>query len=93
MRRAPDRATMRRFWPNEPDLSGHVRRAGDRWTLVSDTPERRSGSVCDLGAGPLHEGNLLRITECGGEPLPFRVAKCAPCRQARKTSGSAGRHG
>lgn len=84
MRVAPERATMRRFWPNEPDCRGHIRRSGDRWALVSDAAEKNGSVVSEIAPGPIREGALLNLRERGGETLPFRVAKCAPCRHGGK---------
>lgn len=83
IRRAPERATMRRFWPNEPDLMGHVRRNADGWALVSDSPQTSPAILSEVAPGCFHEGSLLSVRERGGETLPFRVAKCAPCPHAR----------
>ena len=84
MRVAPERATMRRFWPNEPDRRGHVRRSGDHWALVSDAAERNASVISEIAPGAIREGALVEVRERGGETLPFRVAKCAPCRRGGK---------
>lgn len=75
---APERATMRRFWPNEPDCGGHVRRDGDHWALVSDANGKSASIISEFAPGAIHEGGLLRIRERSGEALPFRVAKMRP---------------
>lgn len=89
---SPGRATMRRFWPNEPDISGHVGLVGGCWALLSDAPSSRCWVISELAREPFREGSLLRISEHGGEALPFRVARCAPCHHhRRRVGGSEGR--
>lgn len=84
IRAAPERATMRRFWPNEPDCSGHICRNGDCWALVCEGRERSMSVISEIMPGPIREGGLLEVRERSGETLPFRVAKCSPCRFAGK---------
>lgn len=84
IRAAPERATMRRFWPNEPDCSGHICRSGDCWALVCEGPERKMSVISEIAPGPIREGGLVEVRERNGETLPFRVAKCVPCRFASK---------
>ena len=66
----PARATVRRFWPNQADLSGNVVRTPQGWAF-------------DYGCGHATaqtEVPLLRLGECivliepDGSRLPFRVA-------------------
>ena len=76
IRAAPERATMRRFWPNEPDCIGHICRSGDCWALVCDG--RMRSVISEIASTSIREGGLLEVRERSGERLPFRVAKCAP---------------
>lgn len=67
----PDQATVRRLWPSEPDLSGHVVRLGDRLAFVA----RQNSIFSEMEPKALNEGALLTVVERGGRELPFRVAK------------------
>lgn len=73
--RAPEHATMRRLWASEADLSGHVRRIGNRWALVSAGGEKGESIISEFDPATIREGGLLRMTERCGLNLPFRVAK------------------
>ena len=84
IRAAPQRATMRRFWPNEPDCSGHICRNGDCWAFVCEGRERRGVVISEIALGPIREGVLVEVRERSGETLPFRVAKCVPCPNSTK---------
>lgn len=70
---APARATVRRFWPNEPDRSGYVIRTDGGWALscgLGDDDE----ALLHLDAHPLRLGEQVTLTGPGGARLPFRVA-------------------
>lgn len=71
----PEQATVRRFWPSEPDLSGHVRRVGEEWGCVMDRGFDRPVIFSRFGSIPISEGTTLMLRGQQGEPLPFRVAK------------------
>lgn len=70
----PGQATVRRMWPSQPDLSGHLIRLGERWAFVADRTCKKSVVVSEIDAEPISEGALLTLRE-NGEALPFRVAK------------------
>lgn len=69
----PHQATVRRFWPSQPDLAGYVIPSPGGWLLDYDRalPGGDSGKL---------EGNAFRLGECitmtepDGRRLPFRVA-------------------
>lgn len=66
----PAHATVRRFWPNQADLSGHVVRTAQGWTF-------RYGegvSVLQPATPPLRLGGHVVLAEPDGSRLPFRVA-------------------
>jgi hypothetical protein len=69
----PRQATVRRFWPSEPDLSGLVERRDSgwafRWNGCADEEK-----VSMLYLRPLQLGSEIIVTEPDGRRLPFRVA-------------------
>jgi hypothetical protein len=72
--RRPEQATVRRMWPSQPDLSGHLIRLGERWAFLAGRTGKQSVVVSEIDPEPFSEGALLTLRE-NGEPLPFRVAK------------------
>lgn len=71
---APARATVRRFWPNEPDRSGYVIRTDGGWALSYRLGEDDDEALLHLEAHPLRLGEQVTLTGPGGARLPFRVA-------------------
>jgi hypothetical protein len=72
----PEQATVRRMWPSQPDLSGHLIRLGERWAFLAGRNGKGSVVVSEIDPEPISEGALLTLRE-NGEALPFRVAKLA----------------
>jgi hypothetical protein len=71
---APARATVRRFWPNEPDLAGYVVRTPKGWAFSYEPGEDDDETVFHLETHPIRLGEYLTLTEPDGGRLPFRVA-------------------
>jgi hypothetical protein len=69
----PGRATVRRFWPCEPDRSGLVERGPDGWTLRCNGG-RNEFRVSTLEVRPFRLGEDVTIAEADGKRLPYRVA-------------------
>lgn len=67
----PARATVRRFWPSQADLSGNVTRTAEGWAFVYG----RGGRVLQPDLPAFHSGADVLLTEPDGTPLPFRVAR------------------
>ena len=74
IRRDPAKATVRRFWPNEPDLSGHVIRTRRGWAFSYRPGEDDDETVFHLETHPFRIGEYVTLTEPDGSRLPFRVA-------------------
>lgn len=72
---APARATVHRFWPNEPDLSGYVIRTADGWAFSYKIGEEDDETVFHLESHPVRPGEYITLTEPDGRRLPFRVAE------------------
>jgi hypothetical protein len=71
---SPALATVHRFWPNEPDLSGYVVRTQNGWALSYELGEEDDETVFHLETHPIRIGEYLTLTEPDGRRLPFRVA-------------------
>jgi hypothetical protein len=69
----PGQATVRRFWPCEPDRSGLVEPGPDGWVLRCNG-RRNEPRISTLEARPFRLGEDLTIAEADGTRLPFRVA-------------------
>jgi len=73
LRRTPARATVRRFWPSQPDLSGHVTPTAGGWTF-SYEHDSELDRFCRLEAVSLRTGDHLTLSDLQGQSLPFVVA-------------------
>jgi hypothetical protein len=71
--RCPARATVRRFWPSEPDLSGYVIRRKDGWAFSYAPGDEDDETIFHLENHPIRLGEYLTLTEPDGQRLPFRV--------------------
>lgn len=67
----PYRATVRRFWPSEPDLAGYVVPGGGGWELAYERGAPGSGHIETTA---LLLGECVTLVEPDGRSLPFRVA-------------------
>jgi hypothetical protein len=74
LRRSPAMATVHRFWPNEPDMSGYVIRTSGGWAMSYEPGEEDDEAVFHLETHPLRIGEYITLTEPDGRQLPFRVA-------------------
>lgn len=72
--KAPGRATVRRFWPSQPDLVGYVIRTPEGWAFSYEPGEDDDEAVFHLETHPLRLGDYVTLTEPDGQRLPFRVA-------------------
>ena len=69
----PGRATIRRFWPNEPDQSGYVLKAKNGWVFSYAVGEDDDENLFHLENHPIEEGEYITVTEPDGERLPYRI--------------------
>jgi hypothetical protein len=74
LRREPAMATVHRFWPNQPDMSGYVIRTPAGWAMSYEPGEEDDETVFHLETHPLRIGEYVTLTEPDGRKLPFRVA-------------------
>lgn len=73
LRQQPRHATVRRFWPSQPDLAGYVVRSPRGWELAYDF-ERPEAALGRIDGDALRVGECVTLAEPNGCELPFRVA-------------------
>lgn len=66
--KAPDRAKVRRIWPNEPDEQGKLLHLDRHWALRFDG---KSDRLIDAGA-KMRSGDKI-LMSIDGQEAPFRV--------------------
>jgi len=73
--RCPQMATVRRFWPNEPDQTGHLIRHGRAWVFSYAVGDEDDERLYRLEDHPLRIGDYVTLTEPDGSRFPFRVVR------------------
>ena len=73
----PERATVRRHWPNEPDRNGHLVRMSGGWAFSYALGDGQGDGIVHLEARPFRIGEQVMIVEPSGAKLPFKVAYCS----------------
>ena len=73
VRSSPRRATVRRFWPSQPDLRGYVIKLPEGWAFNYESRAASDEIVYPLDTQPIRMGACITLTEPNGERLPFRV--------------------
>jgi hypothetical protein len=73
----PALATVRRFWPNQPDLTGQLMRSGKDW-VFSCALSGDDEAVYRFEDQPLRVGDCVTLAEPDGSRLPFRVVRAQP---------------
>ena len=73
LRQQPRHATVRRFWPSQPDLVGYVVRSPRGWEIAYDF-ERPDAALGRIDGDALRLGECVTLAEPNGRRLPFRVA-------------------
>lgn len=74
----PVRATIRRFWPNQPDQSGYVVKAKKGWVFSYAVGEDDDESLFHMEDRSIKIGEYLTVTEPNGDRLPYRVVGVTP---------------
>lgn len=73
--RDPNRATVRRFWPNEPDRAGTLDHGPLGWSLVfRQGPSAQE--IYHMQTLKIALDQHVVIAAPDGQWLPFRVARC-----------------
>lgn len=83
LRALPAQATVRRFWPNEPDMVGYVIRTPRGWAFSYRIGEEDDEAIFHLETHPMRVGEYITLTEPDGRRLPFRVASVEEIGQPR----------
>lgn len=73
VRVSPRRATVRRFWPSQPDLRGNVVKTADGWAFAYEPRDEDDEMLFLMDVNPLRVGESITLTEPDGERLPFTV--------------------
>lgn len=76
--RQPAMATVRRFWPNEPDQTGYLLRNGRDWIFSYTVGDDDDEKLYHLEEHPLRNGDYVTITEPDGSCYPFKVVHSVP---------------
>ncbi|CAN5432991.1 hypothetical protein BH10PSE12_BH10PSE12_32320 [soil metagenome] len=77
-RHSPEMATVRRFWPNEPDQYGYLARTQAGWAF-SRTPGAAGGELLfnlDNDNDAIRPGGCLTLTEPDGNSRPYEIKTC-----------------
>jgi len=74
----PAMATVRRFWPNEPDQQGYLIRKGKGWAFSYALGEEDDEEVFHLESHPFRAGEYVTLTEPDGSRRPFRIVRSSP---------------
>lgn len=80
VREQPARATVRRFWPSEPDMIGYIIPGPSGWKFTYEPGEADDEALFHLESHPLRVGDYVTVTEPDGRRLPFRVASLQALR-------------
>lgn len=70
----PRRATIRRFWPGESDLSGYLVRARLGWRACDITSPETDCSFAEWRDCAFEQGTIIEITGPDDRTLPYIVA-------------------
>lgn len=68
---APKCATVRRFWPSQPDMRGYVVHTPNGWAFSYES--QNDETVFELDSHHIRIGECVTVTELDGERLPYRV--------------------
>jgi hypothetical protein len=74
LRAAPERASVLRSRPDEPERTGQVGIANGGWVFSYAPGEGEDEQVFHLESHPLHRGDYVTVTDDAGEALCFEVA-------------------
>lgn len=70
-------ATVRRFWPNEPDRHGRLLRTDQGWTLAYAPAQEDVERLFRMDAHAIRAGSTITLTEPDGASLPYLVKALA----------------
>ena len=70
----PERATVLRSSPDEPERTGHVGHSNGRWVFSYLPGDGEDEELFHLETHPLRVGDFVTVTDASGEALCFEVA-------------------
>ena len=75
----PTRATVRRYWPNQADMLGHLVRTPMGYAIRYEASGRSTGEASEtalfqFGADAIKVGEQIFLAEPDGRQLNFRIA-------------------
>ena len=70
----PGQAIVRRFWPNEPDLTGRVVKTDRGFMFRYENGAASKAGTLSIDRDPIRLGARVTVTDSDGQRLPFRVA-------------------
>ena len=75
MRAHPDRTTILRSWPDEPERNGYLIHNGASWRVSYAPGDADDEPIFHLETHPLAVGAYLTVREQDGEDLCFKVTR------------------
>lgn len=79
---APERATVLRSWPDEPEMTGYIVHKPKGWAFSYGPGDADDEPLFHLEAHPLRVGEYVTVTERDGTPLTFEVSRCDALQDA-----------
>jgi len=73
---SPRQATVRRYWPNEPDRMGAIERDTGGWNFVFGGEEHGADATFRLDGAPILLGRHVHVIAPDSQSLPFKVLRC-----------------
>lgn len=73
IRTEPERATVLRSSPDEPERTGHIGHRLGRWVFSYLPGDGEDEELFHLETHPLGEGDFVTVTDSAGEALCFEV--------------------
>ena len=74
LRKEPARATVRRYWPNEADMIGHIVHTPSGYAIRYESGATDEVRLFGISANSIRIGDQVVLTEIDGSEIPFRVA-------------------
>lgn len=75
---APERATVLRSWPDEPDIVGYLVHKPKGWAFSYAAGDDDDEPLIHLESHPLRVGEYVSVTENDGTARAFRISLCQP---------------
>ena len=73
VRASPKHATVRRFWPSQPDLRGHVVKTKRGWAFAYERQDHGVALLFEMDVTPIRLGEFITLTEPDGYRRSFSI--------------------